>query len=539
MLKALAVLSVKTDRVCALCIQNFVELGREDSLSDNPSTSDDVCDEFLRAMVEGEVEVPPRNEMAMQAAMECKPVIDNCQLEKQLVDSVQDLVAPDFGECSDMSSTTPSVYEYSSEASMADAWDQSLEDPPTLRPDESDRSMKFHRAKLLVPHPSRRTSWKSQVGQSKLITDNENEEPCNRWPHEFVDSSTATVEFSRPLDSSKSVSEFSDVETADYKTSDTPCSVKYIDTNARPLLQTLKPSEQKPNPVYGEGVGRAGLNTPVEKVRQQLFKIPREIVPVKQALYSMDSMSGELSLTVLDKIARWEGLMEGDTPGPATGSDWECQSRTSESEQQCTLDSGYADADVFGEENLVLEAEEMLGAMLINRIVEKRRRGSHIVEEAQTALATLERDDGGGGADVKDTVSNAKIGEGVGSGGTSFLNRDVESREASSAGQGKTSTSSLDQAVLEEYEFFHRLDLRNKDKRASKERPAKEPVQLGTLDIESIPELDLGENSQLSQGIFIILALFTLSSTYLMLCIQWSWVFDSDIDAYVHLSCRQ
>lgn len=464
---------------------------------------DETCNEFLQSMIDGEEFGSSLHAEATttQASRDCSQVMDNAQIERQLIDSVQGLEKSDYPESSEMGSATPSVCDYSSSGSLADGWDHSV-DPASFQAtaNNGDTGGWFRRGKLLVPHPSRRTSWNSDAGHSAFVRKVETEEqPVSPQ----AESSAAILKCTETLKSSKSVSEMSD--------SDIHYSVKYEDVSGatRPIADSsgAVPADRKAALCW-EGGGRAGLNTPVEKekvkVRQQLFKPPSREgaglglgfnLPTHRPL-CLEGRSGDLSPTVLDKIARWEGLMEGETPGPATGSDWECQSRASESEQ-CNIDLVDDDINVFGEENLVLEAEEMLGRMLINRIVEKTRAGSHIVEEAQTALASLERDDGGGGGGDEDAEMNGRTTD---SDTSTLSERDYDSREEgwSDDQRKETSNSFLDEAVRQEYEFFRRLEVISRDRKAAKivkEKPAKEPVYLGRLDLQHIPSLDLGMNS--------------------------------------------
>lgn len=451
-----------------------------DGLEGNRSPVDnDASNEFLQSMIEFEEEGPSQAELA---ARDCRPILDNAQIITQLIDSVHGLDSyGDRAESVEMGSATPSVGHFSSSVSISDAWDQPLESAtPERFKGVGTRGMLFPRTKLTVPYPSRRTSCNSDLGNPVLIRNLENEDSSSPQ----TDHCTALVRYTEAMESSKSVSDMSEVENSDYRIADPSYSVKYIDSTMRPASEPANG-----NPLLRVGVGRAGLTTPVEKARQQLFKAPQS-APVQ--------WPGELSPTVLEKIARWEGLMEGETPGPATGSDWECLSRASESEHMYAGNSDYDDGNVFSEENLVLEAEEMLGRMLIKRIVEDSKRGSDsLVKKAQNALATLERDDGveaevypGEDAFMNErTDSEADTSE-----------RTSDLREGWSDDQ---QTRSLDAAVREEYEFFRRLEIISRDRKAMKsvkEKPTKEIVN--AVDFNRIPELDLGSNSQLSPGTY-------------------------------------
>lgn len=96
------------------------------SHSENQWASDDVCDEFLRVMSDGGVvEVVPEKEKVVpsSSSTDCKLIIEDCEIEKLLIDSVQDLKEPIAAESSVVGSNTPSVYDYSSRVSMEDGWD--------------------------------------------------------------------------------------------------------------------------------------------------------------------------------------------------------------------------------------------------------------------------------------------------------------------------------------------------------------------------------------------------------------------------------
>jgi hypothetical protein len=397
------------------------------------------------------------------SARDCKPILDNSQIITQLIDSVHGLESyGDRAESMEMGSATPSLGRFSSSVSISDTWEHPLESAtPEGFHGGANRGTSLPRAKLVVPHPSRRTSLNSDLGNPVLNRKLDNEKSSSLDASQCTDA----VRYSEAVKFSKSVSDMSEGETADYRTNDIPYSMKYVD------------STMKPTSVVGVGVSRAGLTTPVEKVDQQFLRTS-QTASVK--------WPGELSPTVLEKIARWDGLMDGETPGPATGSDWECQSRASESEQQCAPDSEYDNVNVFSEENLVLEAEEMLGRMLIKRIVEKSRLGSDsLVKKAQSALATLERDDG-----VEADVYHVE---------DTYMNDRTDSEaDFSDDNSEKQQAGFLDVAVREEYEFFRRLEIISKERRAMK--GAKEVGNPGGAVFDTIPELNLGSNAQLSPG---------------------------------------
>jgi hypothetical protein len=436
--------------------QDSKEAGRRNSGGSELSADDDASNEFMQLMIRFEEE---GSSQADANARDCKPILDNAQIITQLIDSVHGLESyGEHAESVELGSTTPSLGRFSSSVSISDTWDHPLESAtPEGFHGGANRGTSFPR----VPHPSRRTSWNSDLGNPVLIRKLDNEKSSSL----DVDQCTDVVRYSKAMESSKSVSDMSDGEIADYRTNDIPYSMKYVDP-------TMKPAS-----AVGVGVSRAGLTTPVEKVKQELFKTP-ESATMK--------WRGDLSPTVLEKIALWEGLMDGETPGPATGSDWECQSRASESEQQCASDSEYDNVNVFSEENLVLEAEEMLGRMLIKRIVEKSRLGSDsLVKKAQSALATLERDDG-----VEADVYHVE---------DTYMNDRTDSEaDFSDDNSEKQQAGFLDVAVREEYEFFRRLEIISKERRAMK--GAKEVGNPGGAVFDTIPELNLGSNAQLSPG---------------------------------------
>jgi hypothetical protein len=353
------------------------------------------------------------------------------------------------------------------------------------------------------------------------------------------------VECSRAVDSSKIASEIPDGGLImDYKSSDTPCSVKYIDMSAKPAHDDVVNSAE-----YRDSDGlccTAGSKSPSHKAREQFLKTPRRLVEPEQqqqqqqqqhSLYVIKRNTVELSPTVLDKIAHWEGLMmEGESPGPIMGSDWECQSRASELEQQqcTTLDSSYEDGDIFGDDNLVLEAEEMFGQMLITQIVEKTRRGSHIVKNAQTMLATFEKDEIGNVA--VDTCSSqmpwtdGRMGE---PGGVPHQLAKPTQPHNDNPARPETgiTTAAERETVQAEYDLLGRLTLRTKDKRVPeglKDRTGKEPSYMMRLDMEQIPVLDLGENSQFVQGkslVSLSIVILSIPKVETFVLMQWTIYF--------------
>ncbi|CAM6076555.1 unnamed protein product [Sphagnum tenellum] len=452
--------------------------------SEKKWTNDDVCDEFLQVMVDGCDEVPPQNERAMPSALDCKLIIEDCEIEKLLVDSVQDLQQPVIAESSGVDSNTSSLYDYSSGISLEDGWDNLL---------NMDVSVASCQVKLSTPHPTRRSSFNWEITKPKQSKAEDKE--GSQWDCKKQDQSTTIMEHARIESSSKMASEIPDGGFLDDKSSDSLCLVKYIDSSARPAQDFVNSAEYRSI----EGVHHVQSSFPSDGVKGvQLFETPKEVYPEQQSLYVTERNTvAELSPMVLDKIAHWEGLMEGETPGPATGSDWECQSCASELGQQCTLDSSYEGSDVFGEDNLVLEAEEILGRMLITQIVEKTRRGSHIVKNAQMMLATLENDETGNWGDmcmsrVLQTGGREKPGD---------VPQLAKLPHSYNFAKPETGLTLAEQGAVEMEEdyFFHQLTPQIKDKRVSeslKDRPGKEPGYMVRLNMEQIPLLDLGENSQ-------------------------------------------
>jgi len=456
--------------------------------SEKKWTNDDVCDEFLQVMVDGCDEVPPQNERAMPSALDCKLIIEDCEIEKLLVDSVQDLQQPVIAESSGVDSNTSSLYDYSSGISLEDGWDNL----PNM-----DVSVASCQVKLSAPHPTRRSSFNWEITKPKQSKAEDKE--GSQWDCKKQEQSTTIMEHATIESSSKMPSEIPDGGFLDDKSSDSLCLVKYIDSSARPAQDFVNSAEYRSI----EGVHHVQSSFPSDGVKKvQLFKTPKEVYPEQQSLYVTErNTAAELSPMVLDKIAHWEGLMEGETPGPATGSDWECQSCASELGQQCTLDSSYEGSDVFGEDNLVLEAEEILGRMLITQIVEKTRRGSHIVKNAQMMLATLENDETGNWGDmcmsrVLQTDGREKPGD------VPQLAKPPHSYNFAKPETGLTLAEQGAVEMEEDY-FFHQLTSQIKDKRVSeslKDRPGKEPGYMVRLNMEQIPLLDLGENSQFLPG---------------------------------------
>ncbi len=472
--------------MCFFWLQTHGESVRGMLHSEKKWTNDDVCDEFLQVMVDGHDEAPLQNERAMPSALDCKLIIEDCEIEKLLVDSVQDLQQPVIAESSGVDSNTSSLYDYSSGISLEDGWDNL----PNM-----DVKVASCQVKLSAPHPTRRSSFNWEITKPKQSKAEDKE--GSQWDCKKRDKSTTIMEHARIESSSKMASEIPDGGFLDDKSSDSLCLVKYIDSSARPAQDFVNSAEYRSI----EAVRHVQSSFPSDGVKGvQLFKTPKEVDPEQQSLYVTErNTAAELSPMVLDKIAHWEGLMEGETPGPATGSDWECQSCASELGQQCTLHSSYEGSDVFGEDNLVLEAEEILGRMLITQIVEKTRRGSHIVKNAQMMLATLENDETGNWGDmsrVLQTDGREKPGD------VPQLAKPPHSYNFAKPETGLTLAEQGAVEMEEDY-FFHQLTSQIKDKRVSeslKDRPGKEPGYVVRLDMEQIPLLDLGENSQFLPG---------------------------------------
>ncbi|XP_073389128.1 uncharacterized protein [Physcomitrium patens] len=432
---------------------------------------DDVSNEFLQSMIEFEDDRPFQGEVIYR---DCRPILENSQIITQLIDSVHELDSHGAcGESVELCSVTPSVGPFSSCVSMADTWEHPLESATF-------EGRLFPRSKLLVPYPSRRASYNSDFGQPVLIRSQDNGGFTSLAEH-----GSTTKRYSELSESLKSVSDMSGVETADYKPCEASFSVKYKNSTTRPASEPKVSAGA--NPSFWVGVGRAGLTTPVEK-GTKLLKAPQN--PSVQ-------WPGELTPTVQEKIARWEGLMEGQTPGPAPGADWECQSRASETIDHQDATNFEYDDNVFSEDNLLLETEEILGRMLVQRIVEKSKHAAgSLVKKAQTALATLERDDRieadvyYGGDTYMDERTDSEV---------CISERASELKEGWNDDQVEQQTSFLDDAVREEYEFFRRLEIINKD-RKSKKVVKKEAATKEIVGFATASESDLESNSQLSPG---------------------------------------
>lgn len=436
--------------------------------------------EFLQSMFEFVGEGPSHAEVA---ARDCRPMLGNAQIITQLIDSVHGLEScDDRAESVELCSTTPNFGIFSSSVSISDTWDHPVDSAtPELFKGGGTRGVLSSRTKLAASHSIRRTTRNCNLDNPKLNRKFGNEIS----PSPNVDYCAANIKHTEGMESSKTVSDISDAETANLRT---PHSVNYIDSTAKPASEPVVPADDDPS--FWVEVGRAGLTTPVEKVRQQLFKMPQS-APVQ--------WSGELSPTVLEKIARWEGLMEGETPGPASGCDWECQSRASELEQQCDTNWLFDGINVFSEENLMLEADEMLERMLIKRIVEESKFGSDsLVRKAQTALATLEREDS-----VETDICHGEdeyLNERTDS-EADFWGGASDSKEEWNEDQ-ENQSNTLDSAVREECEFFSRLQRTSKDRRAMKvlrEKSEKVLAVAGGIDLDVIPN-GLVSRAQLSTG---------------------------------------
>lgn len=127
-------------------------------------------------------------------------------------------------------------------------------------------------------------------------------------------------------------------------------------------------------------ISRAGANTPVDNIYfQQYANAANNALVSAQEVVVVES-----GTKVMDKIRHWEGLSKGNSPlaEVAVGepSAWEAQSWNLESE----LVHPVVESTQQGEN----QGEGTLGETLIKRIVEKTRKGSQIVRDAQTVIAT-------------------------------------------------------------------------------------------------------------------------------------------------------
>jgi hypothetical protein len=327
-----------------------------DNALKNSSAKDDVHDEFLQALVGGELELPPCNEQALQTAMDCKLIFEDSQIQQLLVDSVQDLRSWKPGDMSDMGSNIPSINDYSSTVSMSDGWESGFD--PSMR----GHFHKGHRVQKFMTKPE----------------------------------SSVIAKCARLSASSMSVSEISDGEAPDYCASGTTLCSSNIETITRPV----GPFNHDVNPFFWNregGLGRAGANTPddngftmMEPISNMYTRGPMMSLGVQQP-HILDGRGEELNPTVYEKVVGWEGLIRQE-PFAAMGSDWECQSQASEYEQHDAQDPRFVECGSLQSENLVLDSEEHLGNKFKTEIVEKTRHGSDIVPEVQTIPAMLEMD---------------------------------------------------------------------------------------------------------------------------------------------------
>jgi hypothetical protein len=322
-----------------------------DNALKNSSAKDDVRDEFLQALVGGKLELPLRNEQALQTAMDCKLIFEDSQIQQLLVDSIQDLRPWKPGDMSDMGSNIPSINDYSSTVSMSDGWESGFD-------------------------PSMRGHFHKGHGVQKFMTKPE---------------SSVIAKCARLSASSMSVSEISDGEAPDYCASGTTLCSSNIETITRPV----GPFNHDVDPFFWNregGLGGADDSgfTMMEPSSNMYTRGPMISLGVQQP-HILDGRGEELNPTVYEKVVGWEGLIRQE-PFAAMGSDWECQSQASEYEQHNAQDPRFVEGGSLHPENLVLDSEEHLGNKFKTEIVGKTRHGSDIVPEVQNIPAMLEMD---------------------------------------------------------------------------------------------------------------------------------------------------
>jgi hypothetical protein len=323
-----------------------------DNALKNSSAKDDVRDEFLQALVGGKLELPLRNEQALQTAMDCKLIFEDSQIQQLLVDSIQDLRPWKPGDMSDMGSNIPSINDYSSTVSMSDGWESGFD-------------------------PSMRGHFHKGHGVQKFMTKPE---------------SSVIAKCARLSASSMSVSEISDGEAPDYCASGTTLCSPNIETITRPV----GPFNHDVDPFFWNregGLGRAGANTPddsgftmMEPISNMYTRGPMISLGVQQP-HILDGRGEELNPTVYEKVVGWEGLIRQE-PFVAMGSDWECQSQASEYEQQLgNQEYSNAESTSCCKDSLVTDAEKYLGNWPETIVPERIKHGSEVPEISSEACA--------------------------------------------------------------------------------------------------------------------------------------------------------
>lgn len=185
----------------------------------------------------------------------------------------------------------------------------------------------------------------------------------------------------------------------------TPCSIKFVDTSLihsncnhdKSLGMNIAP-EPANLMVNMDTLCRKDVlstNTTALMVEQCRLQMPSvNLIPTrgKKKLFSVVDQLPEVSTTVLDKIRSWDtlarvGASEFDTEKTLChevghGKMPDSEPHLFDQSNTTSDDSGY-----------VSEVDDQLGKLLIERIIEKRRQGSPIVEKAESIFASLEKND--------------------------------------------------------------------------------------------------------------------------------------------------
>jgi hypothetical protein len=255
-------------------------------------SDDEVCDEFLQAMVDGPGAEPARGEQDTQeASSECKPLFHEVKKTDNLFLGVVEYPKP---KTSDSGSISPSISDFSDAVSMLEDW-ASGSDSAT-GPDS---------------HPAR-----DALQDAREIPD---------W--------IMTALYGRPGETTISVSEVSDGkprETTDMTTLSS--STKYTD----PSIIKSGPSCNQNSTTYcwntDDRLDHVGVNTPINH-HPHSRKQPILSTCSKGDLELLECRSGESSPRVADQIIFWDNLVRrGRPPLGILRGDCKCQLECSQSQ---------------------------------------------------------------------------------------------------------------------------------------------------------------------------------------------------------------
>jgi hypothetical protein len=256
------------------------------------SNDDEVCDEFLQAMVDEPGAEPAWGEQDTQeASRECKPLFHELKKTDNLFVGVAEYLKP---ETSNSGSISPSISEFSDAVSMLEDWASGCDS--ATGPDS---------------HPAR-----AALQDAREIPD---------W--------IMTALYGRPGETTSSVSEVSVGKPRETTDTTTPSSsTKYTDPS---IIKSVPSCNQNPTTYCwntDDRLDHAGVSTPINHPPHSR-KQPILSTCSKGDLELLECRSGESSPRVADQIIFWDNLVRrGRPPLGILRGDWESQLECSQSQ---------------------------------------------------------------------------------------------------------------------------------------------------------------------------------------------------------------